>query len=132
MEQKDYAVMAAAFLISAAIGFGAGSLQTDQETSSTYDERLDFTANDSNTIVDARFDNRTIKLILRPGNTTEFYFEEEGNVIELDNIKRDGQVHEVRDIISIRGKTYLLYMRYNDDPEQQDDEWLTLYRVKQL
>jgi len=132
MEQKDYAVILAAFAVSTAIGFIAGTFQNPEPVQSTYDERLDFTANDSNTIVDAKFDNRTIKLILRPGNTTEFYFEEEGEVKELDNIKRDGEVHEIRDIISIRGKTYLLYMRYNDDRQKQGDEWLKLYRVKEL
>lgn len=131
MKQKTVLVSVAVFLVSAAVGFTAGS--TPQEAaSSAYREDVDFTANASNPIEEVRFDDRNMSLIVQPGEEAQFFIEVDNQVEPLEGIRHDGNINELTDFVTLEGKMYLLNFRYTDDPNSSGDEWITLYRITEL
>lgn len=131
MERKTVLVSVAVFLVSAAVGFTAGSMP--QETaSSAYREDVDFTANASNPIEEVRFDERNMSLVVQPGEEAEFFIEVDDQIEPLEGIKHDGNINELTDFVTLEGEMYLLNFRYTDDPEKSGDEWIKLYRITGL
>lgn len=131
MKQNTVLVSLAVFLVSAAVGFTAGS--TPQEAaSSAYREDVDFTANASNPIEEVRFDDRNMSLIVQPGEEAQFFIEVDNQVEPLEGIRHDGNINELTDFVTLEGKMYLLNFRYTDDPNSSGDEWITLYRITEL
>lgn len=131
MERKTVFVSLAVFLVSAAVGFTAGS-PAQEKGSSMFREDVDFTANASNPIEGVRFDDRNISLIVQPGEEAEFFIEVDNQVEPLEGIRHDGKINELTDFVTVEGKMYLLNFRYTDDPEASGDEWITLYRITEL
>lgn len=130
MEQNLALSFAAVFIVASGLGYGIGSM--DRGGSSEYMEDVSFTANASNPVQRATFDDRNISLIVRPDQNASFYMDVNGTVQPLEGLRHDGEVHELREFVTIRGNMYLLSMRYNDDAEESGDEWITLYRVRQV
>ncbi len=131
MERKTVLVSVAVFLVSAAVGFTAGS-PSEGESFPGYREDVDFTANASNPIEEVRFDDRNMSLIVQPGDEAEFFIEVDNQVEPLEGIRHDGNINELTDFVTLEGNMYLLNFRYTDDPEASGDEWITLYRITEL
>lgn len=133
MEDKNLAIIAGIFILSTAVGFSTGHFTTGNSPApDEYDEEVDFTANSSNPVEKASFDDRNISLIVQPAKNASFFLEIRDKVNKLEALAHDGDVHELRKIKAISGKTYLFYFRYSDDPNTTGDEWLTLYRIREL
>ncbi|MFB6115551.1 MAG: hypothetical protein ABEK04_04595 [Candidatus Nanohalobium sp.] len=134
MERKNLAILASVFAVSVVVGFGVGELTGPEkkEKSGKFMKDVSFTANSSNPVTEASFDNRNMSLIVQPGKNASFYLGFNGTVKALNNLLHDGDIHELRKMKALGGKTYLLYFRYSDDANVTGDGWLTLYRVREL
>jgi hypothetical protein len=131
MERETVLVSLAVFVVSAAVGFTAGS-SPQEATSSVYREDVDFTANASNPIEEVRFDDRNMSLIVQPGEEAQFFIEVDNQVEPLEGTRHDGNINELTDFVTLEGNMYLLNFRYTDDPDSSGDEWITLYRITEL
>jgi hypothetical protein len=120
----------AVFVLALGLGYGIGSMGTTG--SSDYVEDTSFTANASNPVQKVSFDGRNISLIVQPAKNASFFMDVNGTVEPLEGILHDGEVHELRDFVTVDGKMYLLSMRYNDNAEESGDEWITIYRIREL
>lgn len=130
MEQRLAVSFAAVFIIALGLGYGIGSM--DSGGSSEYIDDVSYTANASNPVQRVSFDGRNISLIVQPADNTTFYLDVNGTVEPLKGLVHDGKVHKIRDFVTIRGKMYLVSMRYNDDAEESGDEWITIYRIREV
>lgn len=130
MDRKFAALVSGVFLVSVAIGFSFGSPQ--DQGSDRFRQDVSFTANSSNPIEEVFFDERNISLIVQPDKEADFYLNVNKTVTPLEGLKHDGEVHQLRDFVTVDGEMYLLEMRYHDDAEVEGDEWITLYRVTKL
>lgn len=130
MEQRLAVSFAAVFIIALGLGYGIGSM--DSGGSSEYIDDVSYTANASNPVQRVSFDGRNISLIVQPADNTTFYLDVNGTVEPLKGLVHDGDIHEIRDFVTIRGKMYLVSMRYNDDAEESGDEWITIYRIREV
>lgn len=128
MEQRLLVSFTAVFVLALGLGYGIGSMNASG--SSDYMEDVSFTANASNPVQEVTFDGRNMSLIVQPAQNATFYFDINGTVTPIEGLRHDGQVHELKKFVTIRGKMYLLSLRYNDDAEESGDEWITLYRVR--
>jgi hypothetical protein len=131
MERETVLVSLAVFVVSAAVGFTAGS-SPQEATSSVYREDVDFTANASNPIEEVRFDDRNMSLIVQPGEEAQFFIEVDNQVEPLEGTRHDGNINDLTDFVTLEGNMYLLNFRYTDDPDSSGDEWITLYRITEL
>lgn len=130
MERSFVGVLVVLFLVSAVVGFSFGDPNENQ--SDRFREDVSYTANASNPIEEVTFDERNMSLIVQPGAEASFYLNINGTVEPLEGLRHDGDVHELRDFVTLEGKMYLLEMRYHDDPKESGDEWITLYRITEL
>jgi hypothetical protein len=130
MERSFVGSLAALFLIFAAVGFSLGV--PGDGGSDRFREEVSYTANASNPIEEITFDGRNMSLILQSATDADFYLNVNGTIEPLEGLSHDGEVHELRDFVTLDGKMYLLEMRYHDDSEDGGDEWITLYRVTGL
>lgn len=133
MENRDLAVMAGIFILSVAAGFYAGNFTTGADPApENFDREVEFTANSSGPVQKASFDGNNISLIVQPGKNASFFLEVKDSVNGLEGLEHDGEVHELRKIKALNGKTYLFYFRYSDDANVTGDEWIMLYRIREL
>lgn len=129
MDRETVLLSVLVLLVSAGVGF---SLGTPELRSSAYRENVDFTANASNPIEEVIFDERSMSIIVQPGQKASFFINVNGTVEPLEGLQHDGEVHELRKFVTLEGKMYLLNLRYSDDSEEKGDEWLKLYRIIEL
>lgn len=133
MERRDVLLGGTAFLASLALGFSAGVLLDSSESPSPekFVSDVEFEANSSNVIQDVSFDNRTVQLIVQPGNESEFFLSINGTVEKISPVERDGEVHDLRKIFTVGDEMYIFHFQYSDDPESSED-WIRVQRIEQL
>ncbi|MFB6174790.1 MAG: hypothetical protein ABEJ87_02335 [Candidatus Nanohalobium sp.] len=132
MDKREIFITAGVLIVSLAVGFAAGRFSGAKTSGSQkFVKDVDFSANSSHMITDVNFDNRTLQLIIQPGNSSGFFVSINGTVQKLKNIQRDGEVHDLRNIFTVDGKMYIFYMRYTDDPGTSK-AWVNLYRIQEL
>ena len=108
-----------------------GSTQ-QQDQYDGFREDVSFTANATNPIEEVRFDDRNMSLIVQPGEKADFFIESNENVEPIEGLIHDGDIREGTDFVTLEGNMYLLNFRYTDNPDENGDEWITLYRITEL
>jgi hypothetical protein len=130
MEKSDYALVLAAFFVAAAVGFaGHRMLGSGGEFTKEMDVRVDM----DNQEATARFDNQTLELKYQNYQQAKFYFvfNDTRGEQQIEDLEYDGELHTTTEIRSFGNKTYLLYLRYQDNASEFDDGWMELYRVEE-
>lgn len=130
MDNRDYLVVAAAFFISAAIGF-AGHQVLDR--GDEFVKKMDVRADHDNQEATARFDSQNLTLVYENFKQAKFYFEFNDSREEqlLKGLRYNGKLQTTKKIRSFGNKTYILYLRYRDNASKFDDGWIELYRIEE-
>ena len=128
METQDYLVLLAAFFLAAATGFAVSEAAQSDGFARDVDVRVD-NENDKQTI---EFDNKTLELRHENFEEAKFYygFNDTRGVQQIEGLKHNGEVQNLRDIRSFGEDTYFLYIRYQDNSSEFGDAWMKLYRIE--
>lgn len=132
MERQEYLIVAAAFFLSIGAGFAGHTLL--QNGNSEYSEDFSLRADTEDSVVNTTFDgDNYIELRHEEAPEARFYFnfERETNAELIDDLRHDGTLQTITKIRSFGNKTYFLYLRYQDDPNQSEDAFIELYRIEE-
>ena len=132
MEVQDYLVVLSAFLLAAGIGFAIHQfVQTD--SSDEFSQELDLRVDSDNPVASTEFDGNNLELRYEDSEEAKFYFKfnDTRGVQQIEDLKQDGTLQTKTEIKSFGNKTYFLYLRYRDDPNQTGDGFMELYRVEE-
>ena len=130
MEKRDYIVAMAAFFVAAASGFAVHQLMTG---SGEFEKQMDVRVDNDNQEATAKFDGKELGLEYENYQQAKFYFVFNDTREEqlLEGLKYDGKLQNIREIRSFGNKTYLLYIRYQDNASKFGDGWMELYKIEE-
>ena len=131
MEYQDYLFVGAVFFLAAGTGFAAHNMLKGGD--SGYVEELSLRADTENSKVNTTFDGNFIELRHEEAPEARFYFNfnQSTPAQEIENFKHDGTLQTTTEIKSFGNKTYFLYIRYRDDPNQSEDAFIELFRIEE-
>ncbi|MFB6204429.1 MAG: hypothetical protein ABEJ75_02180 [Candidatus Nanohaloarchaea archaeon] len=130
MERKDLLLLAAVFVAA----FSAGWMSYSITRPSLYQSGLNATVDAQNGVRDVSFDNRSISLMHSNSAKGSFFLDidRDGSPERKIEVEHDGEIHQKQVFATVRGNTYILYLRYSDNPEKKDDAWMTVYKVEEV
>lgn len=128
--KKLIGAAAAVFLIAAATGYIGYSTFTSDKYVESFDIRVD---NDNDKQV-VNFDGHSVELRYENFEEAKFYygFNDSRRVQQIEDLVLDGTLRRMTDIKSFGNQTYLLHLKYQDDPEKTGDGWMQLYKIEEM
>lgn len=131
MNFRDLLIVASAFFLSIGVGFGVHQfLQSDGKYSSDLSNRADA----ENQVAGASFDGNYIELRYEDTPEASFYFKfnDSRGVQRIEDLRQDGTLQTTTKIRSFGEKTYFIYLRYRDNPNQSSEEdFIEIYRIEE-
>lgn len=117
-------------------GFYIGFLY-DQEGSSDvntneFPMKMNVTVNSDDQIKEARFDDKSFELMAEDSDEARFYFDfdKDGSFDREISIESDDTLRNTTELVQLDNSTYRLYLTYRDDPDINEDAFMTLFRVE--
>ncbi|QGA80500.1 hypothetical protein [Candidatus Nanohalobium constans] len=132
MEKRTIVLVVAAFFLSTVLGFASHTLL--QNGDSEYTESFSLRADTEDEVVNTTFDgDNYLELRHEEAPKARFYFktQQEENAEQIEDLKHDGTLQTTTKIRSFGNKTYFLYLRYMDNPNQSEDGYMELYRIEE-
>jgi hypothetical protein len=131
MKMQDLLIGIAAFFLATAIGFTAH--QTIQKNQNNYTTDLTLRVDAEKQTASTKFDGNYIELRYEDTEKAKFYFKfnDTRNIQRIKGLKQDSTLQTTTKIRSFGNKTYFLYLRYQDNPNQTQDGYIELYKIEQ-
>jgi hypothetical protein len=131
MERRDFLILASAFFLATGAGFALHQyIQSDDKYSSDLSLRADSDKN----VAGTNFDGNYIELRFEDTPEAKFYFKfnDSRQVQQIENLRQDGKLQTTTKIRSFGKKTYFIYIRYRDNPEENSEEdFIEIYRIEE-
>lgn len=126
------ALVFAAFFLATTVGY-AGHQMISNDGSSSYTEDLDLRVDSETQVASTEFDGNYLELRYEDTEKAKFYFKfnDTRDVQQLEGLRQDGTLQTTTKIRSFGNKTYFLYLRYLDNPNQSEDGYMELYRIEE-
>lgn len=130
MEKRVYAVALAAFFVASGTGFAVHQLIAGD---GEFEKEMDVRVDNDNQEATAEFDGQELGLEYENYQQAKFYFVFNDTREEqlIEGLEYNGQLQTTTEIRSFGNKTYLLYLRYQDNATEFGDGWMELYRVEE-
>jgi hypothetical protein len=130
MKTENLALAASAFLVAAVFAFSA------VQESYTFTEEIQtgYEVNSSQDITTVEFFNHSVDLMLEDTANATFYLDRDRDGSAEEALKKvaDGKIHKGTKLLDFQESVYRLHLRYQDDPEVEEDAWLEVYRIQRL
>lgn len=133
MDRREILIVFSAGLIAFAAGYGIGQMQFGVTVPEGYSQTFDFKVNASNEPREFGFDNRSFNILLSDGGEMRAFLDinKDGSVDRLLNTTNDGEEHTTSEIVTLDGRSYRVYFRYQDDVAEEDG-YVEVYRVSEI
>lgn len=133
MDRRDLLIVFSAGLLAFAAGYLVGQSYFGLEMPEGYTSEFDFTVNESQDTRTFEFDNRSVGLLFADGGEMRAFVDinNDGSAERLLNTTSDSEEHTTTEVITKDGRSYRLYFRYRDGP-QEDDGYAKVYRVSEI
>lgn len=134
METKEVVAASAIVLLAFVAGYALGDWRFSPQLPEGYSSDFNFEMNSSNDTRTFNFDNRSVSFLYSDGGEMRAFLDvnNDGSADRLINTSvRDGEEHATQEIVTRRGKSYRIFIRYMDGPEEQDG-YFRVYSVEEI
>ena len=112
--------------------FLADTSTGDPEFNRDFPMEMNVTVDSDNQIEEVTFNGSSMELMSEDTEEARFYFDfnMDGSFDREISIEHDNATRTTSELIELDNKTYRAYFRYRDDPEVDEDAFMTLYRIE--